>query len=77
WTRSGVKGLVFQAPHRLPAAAWRELGSALRAQNPDVRLLAWTPGLSPTELAGLRDAAFDAASSSASHDDLKSHQGRE
>lgn len=72
WTRSGVKGLVFQAPQRLPAEAWRELGAALRAQNPDVRLLAWTPGLSPADLAGLRDAAFDAAFSSLPWWDFKS-----
>ena len=72
WTRSGIKGLVFQAPHRLPAEAWRELGAALRAQNPDVRLLAWTPGLSPADLAGLRDAAFDAAFSSLPWWDFKS-----
>lgn len=72
WTASGVKGLVFQAPHRLPAPAWRELGAALRAQHPDVRLLAWTPGLPADSLAGLRDAAFDAAFSSLPWWDFKS-----
>lgn len=72
WARNGVKGFVFQAPHRLPADAWRELGGALRAQNPDVRLLAWTPGLSPAHLAGLREAAFDAAFSSLPWWDFKS-----
>jgi len=72
WVRCGVKGLVFQAPHRLPAPAWRELGAALRAQSPDVQLLAWTPGLPAQSLTGLRDAGFDATFSSLPWWDFKS-----
>ncbi|MEN4922789.1 alpha-1,4-glucan--maltose-1-phosphate maltosyltransferase [Achromobacter spanius] len=72
WTASGVDGLVFQAPQRLPASAWRELGAGLRRQRPDVQLLAWTPGLSPAELAALRDAGFDGAFSSLPWWDFKS-----
>jgi starch synthase (maltosyl-transferring) len=72
WASHGVEGLVFQAPQRLPAAAWRELGATLRRQRAGLRLLAWTPGLSPDSLAGLRDAGFDAVFSSLPWWDFKS-----
>ncbi len=72
WVRGGLNGLVFQAPDRLPAAAWRELGAALRGQSLEVQLLAWTPGLSAASLADLRDAGFDAAFSSLPWWDFKS-----
>lgn len=72
WLSHGVDGVVFQAPHRLPASAWRDLFAALRRQRPDVRLLAWTPGLAPESLAALRDAGFDASFSSLPWWDFKS-----
>jgi starch synthase (maltosyl-transferring) len=61
---AGVGGFRFDSPHRVPAAVWRQLGDALRAKHPDVRLLAATPGLARDDLPGLESAGFDSAFSS-------------
>ncbi|WP_341317125.1 maltotransferase domain-containing protein [Paraburkholderia sp. IMGN_8] len=71
WTRqllaladAGVGGFRFDSPHRVPAAVWRQLGDAVRAQHPDVRFLAATPGLTRGDLLGLEGVGFDSVFSS-------------
>ncbi|MEW9582704.1 maltotransferase domain-containing protein [Paraburkholderia sp. DGU8] len=61
---AGVGGFRFDSPHRVPAAVWRQLGDALRAKHPEVRLLAATPGLARDDLPGLVSAGFDSVFSS-------------
>lgn len=55
WKAAGVGGYRCLAPHKLPPALWRRL----RDENPDSLLLAWTPGLSETEVTGLAGCGFD------------------
>lgn len=61
---AGVVGFRFDAPHRVPAHAWRRLGAAARERHPLTRFLAWTPGLPRDEQLALQDAGFDAVFSS-------------
>ena len=61
---AGIGGFRFDSPHHVPAGVWREIGTALRARNPDTRLLAATPGLARADLAHLADAQFDSVFSS-------------
>ncbi|WP_144112840.1 maltotransferase domain-containing protein [Paraburkholderia sp. BCC1886] len=79
WTRqllalaeAGVKGFRFDSPHRVPASVWRRLGDVVRAQYPDVRFLAATPGLARSDLAGLEGAGFDSVFSSVRWWDFRS-----
>jgi starch synthase (maltosyl-transferring) len=55
WTAAGVAGFRCLAPQKLPAALWRRL----RGENPDSLFLAWTPGLSQSEVVGLAGCGFD------------------
>lgn len=64
WTRSGVGGYVVHVPPVLGPDAWRALFAPSREANRELQCLAWTPGLAPALLAGLRDAAFDGVFSS-------------
>ncbi|WMD22213.1 alpha-1,4-glucan--maltose-1-phosphate maltosyltransferase [Achromobacter seleniivolatilans] len=64
WTACGVSGFLFEAPDCLSADAWQALLAPMRKQAPALRFLAWTPGLSPSQLDGLRPAGFDGVFSS-------------
>jgi starch synthase (maltosyl-transferring) len=71
WTRAllglaaaGIAGFRFDSPHRVPRAFWQRLGAAVRAQYPDVRFLAATPGIARADLMPLEDAGFDSVFSS-------------
>ena len=79
WTRqllvladAGVGGFRFDSPHRVPGAVWRQIGEAVRAQHPDVRFLAATPGLARDDLLGLAGAGFDSVFSSVRWWDFRS-----
>ena len=62
---AGVGGFRCDAPHKLPAAAWRKLMQAARSAKADTRFLAWTAGLGADAVQGLAGAGFDAVVSSA------------
>jgi len=79
WTRelvglaeAGVAGFRFDSPHRVPVAFWRQLGAAVRAQYPEIRFLAATPGLARGDLQPLDDAGFDSVFSSVRWWDFRS-----
>lgn len=64
WLDAGVAGFCFDAPQRLPAADWRHLLGGLRGHAAPLLAYAWTHGLAPEHLAGLRGAGFDGVFSS-------------
>ncbi|KAA2214882.1 maltotransferase domain-containing protein [Teichococcus oryzae] len=64
WAAAGVTGLRCIAPQRNGPDFWRELIGAVRAGNPGMRFLAWTPGASPDEAAALAGCGFDLAAPS-------------
>jgi starch synthase (maltosyl-transferring) len=72
WTAAGVSGFRLVHPQRLGAAVWKTLFDAVRVDAPRTAFLAWTPGLTPDEVAALRGADFDAVVSSASWWDFHS-----
>ncbi len=62
---AGVAGFCFAQPHLVPPAVWRRVIGAVRESFPELRFIAWTPGMSWAAVAGLRGAGFDGAFSSA------------
>ena len=64
WADTGIAGFRIDAPHRVPAHAWRAIRAALGERHPQARLLGWTCGISRLDLAQLADAGFDSVSSS-------------
>ena len=61
---AGIGGFRFFAPHGVPAHVWRRLTGAVREKHPELRTLAWTPGLSRDEVSSLADGGFSAVFSS-------------
>lgn len=61
---AGVAGFRCQRPARTPADFWQTLISAIRAERPCCHFLAWTPGCTRKQLAGLAHCGFDAVFSS-------------
>ncbi|CAB3786030.1 maltotransferase domain-containing protein [Pararobbsia alpina] len=61
---AGIGGFRCLAPHGVPTHVWRRLAGTIRERHPDVRTLAWTPGLSRDEVASLADGGFSAVFSS-------------
>ena len=61
----GASGFCFSQPQLVPRGAWRVIIAAVGQSFPDIRFLAWTPGLSWPEIAKLRGVGFDGAFSSA------------
>lgn len=64
WLDAGLAGFRIDAPQRVDADDWRALLMPVRAAFPDRSFLAWTPGLDPQQVEGLRAASFDAVFSS-------------
>ncbi len=60
----GVAGFRCLSIDRVPVERWRALIEAVRAAAPDVRFMAWTPGLSFERRSALVGAGFDAVFSS-------------
>src|ERR1700754_630923 len=71
WTAAGVSGFRLVHPQRLRAGVWQTLIDAVHADTPGVAFVAWTPGVTPEELANLRGAGFDAVVSSANWWDFR------
>ena len=63
-TAAGVVGFGCRDPHLVPAQVWRQVTDAVRDHFSGCRFLAWTPGLSWTQIAELRASGFDGAFSS-------------
>ena len=61
---AGAAGFRCLSPDRVPAEVWAEIGAAARNEAPACRLLAWTPGLAPPQVAALAEAGFDGVFSS-------------
>ena len=57
--RAGVAGFRCDAPHRLTGATWRRIIKGVHGAADGARFLAWTPGLSWSQVAALTDAGFD------------------
>ncbi len=64
-SRTGVSGFCCSQPQLVPRDVWRRVISAVARDFADIRFMAWTPGLSWTEIAALRGIGFDGAFSSA------------
>lgn len=62
---AGASGFCFSQPQLVPRDAWRAIIAAVEQGFPDIRFVAWTPGLSWPEIAKLRWVGFDGAFSSA------------
>lgn len=62
--RAGVAGFRCEDPQLAPPSAWRHIIGASKRDHPDLRFLAWTPGLDWPSIAALTDVGFDAAFSS-------------
>lgn len=69
---AGVTGFRCVALADFPASFWRHLIAGARAQTPDLRFLAWTPGLTPEQLQTFADLGFDASFSSSAWWDYRS-----
>ncbi|WP_206035666.1 maltotransferase domain-containing protein [Roseomonas sp. HF4] len=65
WADAGVSGIRALAPHRVPASLWRTVLGAVREVRPDFTALAWTPGLSPADVAALARCGFTHSAGSA------------
>ena len=59
WSALGVAGYCFRTPQHLADEIWHELLGALREADAGVRFIAWTPGLTPEELARCAPVPFD------------------
>ena len=64
WIAAGVEAFMCRTPERLPARFWRALIDQLRAAEPSLRWLAWTPGLAAGTVSTLTAAGFDTVCSS-------------
>ncbi|PLC54542.1 hypothetical protein CR155_07160 [Pollutimonas nitritireducens] len=60
WAKAGVAGFRCLAPGALPAADWKELVTLVHRQSPECSFMAWTPGMTPDQLARLAPAGFEA-----------------
>ena len=61
---AGASGFRCLNPDRVPPEVWALIGAAARSKAPACRLLAWTPGLAPQQVAALAGAGFDGVFSS-------------
>ncbi len=55
----GIRGFRGDAAYKVPAAVWREVVAAVRAERPDAVFFAETLGCRPEEVTALHDAGFD------------------
>ncbi len=58
WARAGVAGFRALAPRQVPPALWQAVLGRVREVRPDLITLAWTPGLSPADVASLSACGF-------------------
>ncbi len=62
---AGACGFCFSEPDLAPPAVWRRVIASIKQSLPEFRVIASTPGMSWTDIAGLAGAGFDGAISSA------------
>ena len=62
--RAGVSGFRCLRPDRVPACIWREIIGGVRADAPQCRFLAWTPGAARDVIGQLAGVGFDYVGSS-------------
>ncbi|MGH6673691.1 MAG: maltotransferase domain-containing protein [Xanthobacteraceae bacterium] len=58
---AGAKGFCFSQPQMVPAAVWKRITATVTENFPELRFLAWTPGLTWRDITDLRGAGFDGA----------------
>ncbi|TCS39385.1 alpha-1,4-glucan:maltose-1-phosphate maltosyltransferase [Paucimonas lemoignei] len=73
WSEQGVVGFRCIDVAGVPAEVWKDLIANVRAQQPQVRFLAWTPGCTPAQLDALVGCGFDASFSSAAWWNFRAH----
>ncbi|SNS54157.1 starch synthase (maltosyl-transferring) [Noviherbaspirillum humi] len=72
WVNAGVAGFRCLSVCGPPPASWRRLIGKLKAMNPDLAFLAWTPGCTPAHIEALAGCGFHATFSSAAWWDYRS-----
>ncbi len=60
WAEAGVAGVRCRRPLEIDAPAWRRLITRVHEKCPEFVFVAWTPGLTPAQLATLEHAGFSA-----------------
>jgi starch synthase (maltosyl-transferring) len=59
WIDARIDDFRCVSPHRVPAAFWRELVTAVRRHHPQARFMAATQGAEPAEHEALSECGFD------------------
>ncbi|MDB5772104.1 MAG: alpha-amylase [Burkholderia sp.] len=72
WVDAGVTGFRCMELASTPPHFWKKLIAAVKAADPSVRFLAWTPGCTAQQLEGLPGCGFDATFSSGAWWDYRS-----
>ncbi|HEY5047743.1 MAG TPA: alpha-1,4-glucan--maltose-1-phosphate maltosyltransferase [Rhizomicrobium sp.] len=62
---AGVSGFCCSQPQLVPRQVWRRIIAAVAQSVPDIRFVAWTPGLNWSDITALQGIGFDGAFSSA------------
>lgn len=60
WAKAGIAGFRCLAPGALPGSDWHDLIAQVHRQHPECSFMAWTPGMTPGQLAGMASAGFEA-----------------
>src|SRR5690606_32026704 len=58
WCSGGAEGYCCHGLQAIPAASWARLIQAVRTDHPDCVFMAWTPGLTPPQIAALKACGF-------------------
>lgn len=67
----GIGGFCFRLDGPAPASFFQDLIQALKAHNPNLKFLAWTPGVTAERIAALQGCGFDGAFSSSAWWDFR------
>lgn len=60
WANAGLDGFRCLAPTGLSPSNWTSLIAQVHAQSPECCFMAWTPGLTPAQIASLAPVGFEA-----------------
>jgi len=72
WLAAGIDGFRLDQPQTLPPHLLKELIAGAKATHPDCRFVAWTPGFTAEQIAGLKDCGVDFTVASTCWWDFKS-----
>ncbi len=72
WSATGVAGFRCLRPAEWSSANWRSLIAQVHLHEPECSFLAWTPGLTPQQIAGLAESGFESTFLSAPWWDYRS-----